>query len=272
MPKYMTTQTAGRKLGPLSPLKYPRILRWVITATAYALALACVSRTQIGNGFTVLISDAADGMIQTSIMQHWYNVFSGLERWNTVAYFYPYQSTLGYNDAYFLSGLIFSGYHLFGIDPFLASELTSDTIRAVGFAAFVLFAREVLSFEFLWAVFGAFIFTISCNIYNQSGHAQLLTICFAPLLAWLLWRSLQASTANGTTPPQINMPATLWGMAAAVLYDGWLLTGFYMAWFTTFFLILVVAAASIRQCPIDAIACAIASPLQDFCSRSASWD
>ena len=129
-----------------------RSVRWAIRLLAIAFTMAYVCRVEIGNGFSTLIGDPLDGLIQSSIMQHWYNVFSGLEPWDTTAYFFPHTGTLGYNDGFFINGILFSGFRIVGADPFLASELASDTIRAIGFVAFRSLCRRCSR---LWIRLGA---------------------------------------------------------------------------------------------------------------------
>jgi hypothetical protein len=227
--------------------RYParRSLRWAIRLVVFALTMACVLRVQLGNSYTMLLSDSLDGLIQTSLMQHWYNVFRGLEPWNAPAYFYPNKDTLGYNDGFFLHGVIYSVFRWSGCDPFLSAELAGQAIRAVGFFAFEVFAATVLGFGFGWALLGAVVFTLSNNLYVQAAHGQLMTVSFAPLLGWLLWRGLQALKAPSLG--WFDRGATLCGCAAALLYGAWLLTGFYMAWFATFFVVLVVLATAVQD-------------------------
>ncbi len=222
-------------------------IRWLVRLLACLLALACVFHNEIGNSFSVLLGDALDGQIQTSILQHWYNVFRGLEDWNTTAYFYPWKNTLGYNDGYFIPGILFSITRFFGSDPFLASEIASIALRAIGFFAFEAFAVYVLAFRFGWALLGAVLFTLSNNITIQAGHGQLLTVCLAPLLGLLLWRGLQSLIASSGRRPNAAFPAILWGCSAALLYAAWLLSGFYMAWFMTLFVVVLVLAAMIQE-------------------------
>jgi hypothetical protein len=124
---------------------------------------------------------------------------------------------------------------------FFPLSYRSSVIRAVGFLACYLFVVDVLVLEFFWAILAAAVFTLASNSYQHGGHSQLLTVSFAPLLGWLMWRSLLAHRQHA------NGASTLWGCASAVLYGAWLLTCFYMAWFTSFFLMLFLLAAGLIQ-------------------------
>jgi hypothetical protein len=185
----------------------------------------------------VVIGDWLDGRIQVSITEHWFNVFRGMERWNDMAYFYPWHDTLGYNDGYLLYGMFYAGFRALGADPFIAFEFTLGAIRAIGFLACCLFAIDVLGLELGWSILAATVFTLSNSAYIQEGHAQLLAVGFAPLLGWLTWRAL------GRLLRRARIAAVLWSAAAAALYGAWLLSGFYMAWFMTFFTVLAALAA-----------------------------
>lgn len=64
----------------------------------------------------------------------------------------------------------------------------------------------------------------------RANHAQLLSVGFVPLFAWLVWNAASALAADA--PRRL----VLWGALAAVLMAAWLMTAYYMAWFTLFFL------------------------------------
>jgi len=194
-----------------------------------ALAVAFCERTQIGNGFTVLLGDRYDAVIELAILEHWRNVLRGLSQWSTTFYFHPAPATLGYNDGFFLYGLAYSLFRALGIDPFLAGELVDIAVRAVGFLAFHAACRRILGLASGWALLGAVLFTISNGMFIQDLHAQLLSVAFAPLLALLLHG---AATALRAGQPRLLLA---WGAGAVALHAAWLMTGFYMAWFFCFF-------------------------------------
>ncbi|WP_158744364.1 hypothetical protein [Acidisphaera sp. L21] len=210
--------------------------RAVLVTLVGLLAVACFFRFQIGNGFSLLFSDVWDGRIEITILEHWWNVFHGVEPWDRVAYFYPTPHTLGYNDGYFLYGVLYSAYRGLGLDPFLAGEMVNVAMRFAGFVGFYLFARCALSITTRYALLGAAIFTVANNMFMQAVHAQLHTVGLAPIVLWLVWQA--AAALAGERPGR----AALWGVAAALVYDAWLLTAFYTAWFLALFGVLVVLA------------------------------
>jgi hypothetical protein len=196
---------------------------------AAALVIGLVFRQQIHNGFTLLSSDRYDGVILVALLEHWFNVLRGLSEWNRPNYFFPHPKTLGYNDGYFVYGLIYSVFRGLSLDPFLSSELVNVVIKALGFASFQVAARRMLKLSFWWSLLGASVFTLANNSYVQSGHAQLLAVAFVPLEALLLdeaWKALVRAR---------GMRFLACGCGAAVLFSAWAMTAIYTAWFFALF-------------------------------------
>ncbi len=192
-------------------------------------SLAIVFRFALLSRFNLLFGSSVDGLIETSILEHWWNVFQDITRWDQTFYFFPEKGTLGYNDGYFLYGAIYSIFRLARLDPFLSSELVDVVVRLVGFFSFAAFARGTLRAPAWMAAFGAAVFTASNNSYYQGAHAQLLSVAFAPLEGILLAGAASAMMRGD------RLLAAAAGMGAALLLAAWFLTSFYMAWFFTLF-------------------------------------
>ncbi len=214
--------------------------RAVIGLAACALSVAYVFRFQLGSGFDTVFGDVYDGRIETTLLEHWFNVFSGWEDWRQPLFFSPRPDTLGYNDGYLLFGVAYSGFRWLGCDPFLAGDLVHAVMRAVGFWAFLLFGCATCRLPWAWALLGATLFTIANGAYMQIGHAQLLTVGLAPLLGWLACSAAEALWLGNAGR------AAARGIAAAILFDLWLMTAFYMLWFTAFFGVVMAAVAVAR--------------------------
>ena len=198
--------------------------------------MAFFFRAQIANDFTLLYGDRYDGVITISILEHWYNVFRGQAfPFDTFAFF-PQPATLGYNDGYLLQGLLYAPLRALGADPFLAGELVSVLLRALCFAASYGAARRIFSLGRGWTVLAAILITISDNMQMQALHAQLFGVGFAPVLALLLAQCATAMAAGH------SRALLAWGVASALFLAAWLMTGFYMAWFFLFFILIALAA------------------------------
>ncbi len=203
--------------------------RSALLGLALALSLGAVFSTQLLTGFGLLTGDRLDGLIQVSILEHWFNVLRGNAAWDTTNYFYPYRGTLAYNDGYFLYGLGYAGLRAVGLDPFASAEMVNALLRVLGFATAYRFASRVLHLSFPWAMLGAALFTLNINTYQQSAHAQILSVALAPGAALLAVRTMQALEAGAART------AFGWGAALALLASAWLMTAFYMAWLLGFY-------------------------------------
>jgi hypothetical protein len=193
-------------------------LLWAVLACLAGLLI--VYRVQILSGGNRLTGDMLDGRIALSLCEHWYNVFQGLETWNQPLYLFPTKDTLGYNDGYFLYGIVFSLARASGLDIFLAGDVTGAIFRVIGFAALLWFGRAILRLPFGWALFAALLAMLSNSLYLQSEHIQLLSVGLMPLLAGLVARTMASA----------GQRFVLWSSLTALLVGAWLMTAFYTVW------------------------------------------
>lgn len=191
--------------------------------------VAVFFRVPLATGFATLFGDRFDGRVATTLMEHWFAVLRGHERWSAPIFFHPHQDVLGYNDGYLLHGLIYAPARALGADPFLAAEIVNIVLKLVGVTGFYVFARAVMRQAVGPAALGAVLFGAAGASYLQAIHTQLLAVGFAPWLGLLLARAGRAQ-ARGRRGAALG-----WGCGAVLLYGAWLLTGFYMAWFFTFY-------------------------------------
>jgi len=210
---------------------------------AYLGAMLVCFRAQILSGFDLGFGDRVDGLIEISILEHWRNVLSGAAAWNATGYFYPHADTLGYNDGYFLFGLVYSVWRL-AFDPYLSDTLNIATFKTLGFfSAYTLVTRS-LRWERPVGLLVAVLFTICSGMAVQAVHAQLQSIALLPGLAMLVIGALRTQHAR------------LYGVAAAAMIGAWLMTAFYLAWFALFFAAIFAACwlVTTRQATARAIA------------------
>lgn len=208
-----------------------------------ALCIGLLARYQLLNGFSILPGDRYDVVISTTILEHWYHVFTGQANWSDVYYFYPYTRTIAQTDAYFLIGIAYFPFRLVGLDPFVAAELANFAVRAVGFFGLYLLVRRAFSFPFYWALLAAGLFTLSNGLAAHSSRVQLVSVAFAPVMCLLLWNAIK-DFLDGQKRGFLRN-----GLAAGVLYGAWCLTCFYMAWFFTYFFTAVVVVMLVRAGP-----------------------
>lgn len=181
-------------------------------------------RIQILTRFGIVFGDRADGLIEISILEHWRNVFLGVSPWMRTLFFYPARDTLGYNDGYFIYGVIFSIWRGIGINPFISSDFTNITIKIIGFVSFFLISLKIFRCPPPIGVLFSMIFTLANNTYVNAYHAQLLSISFAPLITILAYEFIKNAPSN-------NLKSYLNGFFLAILFDCWLISTFYTIWF-----------------------------------------
>jgi hypothetical protein len=214
-----------------APAKH-RIASIAALFAAYVAAMAVVLHEPILSGFDLGFGDRADSIIEISLLEHWHRVFTSGETWRQTLYFYPYVGTIGYNDGYFLFGVVYSVWrHWF--DPFLADTLNVATWKTLGFFASYVLARRILCWERPVALLLATLFTIANGMTVQSLHAQLQSVALLPVVAiltLLLIRSEQAGERR---------KAALLAVGLAALLGLWFMTGFYLAFFTLYFVLIL---------------------------------
>jgi hypothetical protein len=202
-------------------------------AAAYAAAMLVACRATILSGFELGFSDRGDGLIEIALLEHWRNVLGGFEAWNRPLYFHPYPGTLGYNDGYFLYGLVYSFWRLF-FDPFVADGFNILTFKSIGFFGAWALAARTLGWRHSMALLIAVLFTASNGIVLQTRHAQVALIGLLPVAAMLAVAAWRAAIAGD------HRRARLWGAAGGALMAAWFSTGFYFAWFALFFLLVLL--------------------------------
>lgn len=188
---------------------------------------------QIHSNFSWIFGGDYDAVIEAVLVSHWYHVFESSQIWNQPLYFYPYQDVLGYNDGYFLYGLIGIPYRLLGFDLLVAQELVHMTVKAIGFVSMAAFLGR-LQQKNLVTLLGSALFTLFINSSIHAYHGQLFSLGFVPLLALLLLEAVRSVFARQ------KKAMLLYGAAFSLMYGALLITGFYMAWFFGLFVIVYV--------------------------------
>lgn len=160
-----------------------------------------------------------------------------MDAWDRVQWFLPAPDTLGYNDGFFLYGMLHAVFRAAGADIFVAATLVDVAVKAIGFVGLHLLLRQAFGCRFGYALWAAAVFTLSHGSFRHALHQQLLAVSFLPVLALLAWR---AARALGAGRPGAFVA---WGAGAAALWGAWLLTAYYAAWFTTFFALVLALVA-----------------------------
>lgn len=201
---------------------------WLWVLLVWLAAMLIAFRDPVWSGFDLGFGDRADGIIEISLLEHWRNVLSGHSAWNTPIYFHPHSGTLGYNDGYFLYGLVYSFWRTW-FDPFVSDTLNAATFKTIGFFASWWLVRRALGWQAPVALLVAAIFTICNAMAVHAVHAQLQSVALVPVAMIFAIGAVRAAAAGD------RIRARLTGIALALLMAAWLITAYYMAWFTLWF-------------------------------------
>lgn len=215
----------------MAVLNNNRALRLCFLLLACIASIVVLFHNLFFSNFNILLGDRFDALIETNLLQHWYNVIQGKSKWDTVGYFYPFTNTLGYNDGYFLYGVFYSIFRLLGFDLFISTDLVNISLKIIGFFSFYFLAKKVFKFSFWVSLIGATAFTLGNLMAVHMRHAQLLSIAFAPLLTIFVLRYFQSLKFNDSKKTLIN------GCFASLLLSLWLFTSYYMAWYFILFFV-----------------------------------
>ena len=201
---------------------------WLGVLMVWLAAMLIAFRDPVWSGFDLGFGDRADGIIEISLLEHWRNVLTGHSVWNAPIYFHPHSATLGYNDGYFLYGLVYSFWRMW-FDPFLSDMLNAASFKTVGFLASWWLVRRTLGWQAPVALLVAALFTIANGMTLQAVHAQLQTVALFPLAMILAIAAVRAEAAGR------HWCARLAALGLCLLVGAWLLTAFYTAWFAIWF-------------------------------------
>ncbi len=218
--------------------------------------LACLLfffRDALFAGFHRLYGDSYDALIEVSILNHWYRVFTAGAAWDVTGYFAPYRATLGYNDTYILPGIPFTLTRLLGADPFVAAFVSHVAMKALGFVGMYVLLRRGFAVRTALALAGAALLTTANVSLLHMYHAQLLSVGLIPWLGFLALRTCEA--VRHERPRAVIG----WGCGFALLYALAALNAFYGIWFFSLFLALLgpiallLAGAAPRRAFVGAV-------------------
>lgn len=222
-----------------SPAGY-NLLHYSVALVAGCASLYLFFFKQINNGFSYIFGDKYDAVIESVLVSHWYHVLGFTQAWNQPLYFYPYPDVLGYNDGYFLYGLIGAAYRVMGFDIFHAQALVHVTVKALGFVSMLILLNRLHGRSLINAL-GAALFTLAINSSVQAVHGQMLAIAFSPLLTMLLLGGVRAAVVGA------RKAFLLYGLVFVSLFNSLLITAYYASWFFGLFAIVYVASYAVMD-------------------------
>jgi putative flippase GtrA len=217
-------------------LNMKKTIYWVLLFGSGLISIYLFFYKQFNSNFSVLFGDPYDGVIEAVLVGHWYKVVSLIHHWNQPFYFYPHEGTLGYNDSYFIYGLLSLPFRFIGINILITQEYVHVIVKVIGFFSMVWLLNTITAKKSYINFFSAAIFVLMINSSNQAYHGQLLSVAFSPLLFGIALKAI-------TSIDDRDKKFIVWGALFSIAYVAWLLTSFYMAWFFGLYCILVFLVA-----------------------------
>ncbi len=172
--------------------------------------------------------DPTDERAMVFLLNHWYEVFAGREHFFRVNYFYPDRLALGYADAVFLLGIVYSLFRCLKLDYFTSLQYMYVFMVGFGYVGSVLFFRKVLGLSFVFGILGAILLVVLNALQNQYMHAQLMGFYFYPILAYLLGMYLKSAKVRAVEKSWMYISSF------SVLLGLIFFTSYYPAWFFVF--------------------------------------
>ncbi len=213
---------------------YDRIHDYIY-AVAFGLLLgAFFYRGIILSGFDVVFGDSGDARLAMMLMEHWHMVFSGNGSFFSPIFFYPTKDVIGFTDANFLYGVVFTIFRWLGLTTYGSFQAVVIIWEFLGYSAMFWLLRYIFQLNIAVSVLFAGLFGFSNVNALQVGHMQLLTVSLIPLifgLTIIFIRQLESRTKTFIAA----------GYAIAIIYPLMLFTGFYISWY----LLLYAATASL---------------------------
>ncbi len=189
-------------------------------------------RNVIGN--SNLFGDCGDGRLTMLLTEHWFRFFTGKEKFADLAMFYPYAGALGRSDMFLGFGIISSLFRFFGCSMYKAYKFTLILLHIFGSYSLYFLLRKKLGINAAWSLFGVIAFFHSTTFATlAAGHTQLYCISILPFLSILLANIIQNFSNRKVRNKNCYAFITVYVL---IVYTGW-----YIAFFTTIFSLILLA-------------------------------
>ena len=126
--------------------------RWT-AAVALVILVFCewfFFRNVIGGEGGALFGDRGDGRLTTLLTEHWWNFFTGKEKFSELAMFYPAEGVMGYTDLLLAYGLLHSLLRLAGFNMFAAYKWTIIISHCMGTLTMYYLLKKKLGLRMQW--------------------------------------------------------------------------------------------------------------------------
>ncbi len=134
-----------------------------------------------------LFGDAADGLLNNMLTEHWFQVLLGKEKWSDLIIFYPTTNTISYTDMALGFSFPYVLFRFFGMNLFLANKISLICIHCFGSLCFAWLLHKKCRASVLWTLIGVTVFSYSGAYYSLLNHTQMFAISYIPFIVLMLW-------------------------------------------------------------------------------------
>lgn len=180
---------------------------------------------------TALIGDSGDTRLNNLILEHWYKVFIGQEKFSDLIIFYPVSNTITYTDLLLGYSVPYILLRVVGIGLYMANKIVIILLHSFGTASLLVLLRKVLSCTWLSTIVGVIAFSLSNAILVQAGHSQLYALCIVPLLILFIILFFKSIKENKIVKKR-------YGVGIILSYIWIMYTSFYIAFFSALLIII----------------------------------
>jgi hypothetical protein len=212
-----------------------KTFRHLFIAVAVYIALACVSfKDFLLTRLDRIAGNFGDNRFYIFILEHWYRVYRGLERWNDPQFFYPARGVLGYAETMFLGSFPYALFRSLACDPYVSFELTLIFGTLCGYVGMIFLLRRLLKARETLSIAGAALFSLSNVSHLWMLSAQTYAVMLLPCLLVLLLQLADDA-------PKARQRRRRNAFAFCALFSLLFFSTFYVAYFFSLLLFLTLA-------------------------------
>lgn len=134
-----------------------------------------------------LFGDAADGLLNNMLTEHWFQVLSGKEKWNDLIIFYPVSNVISYTDMALGFSFPYILFRFLGMNLFLSNKISLILIHCFGSLCLAQLLHKKCKTSVLWTLTGVAVFSYSGAYYSLLNHTQMFAISYIPFIVLMLW-------------------------------------------------------------------------------------
>ena len=218
--------SAGSKVSGM------KLVSWGLAIGLGLLGLWQFHNVEFYSGFDLVPGGRGDNRLVTALLEYFYHALKGEGQFKSPAFYYPAQGALGYADVFLSYAIPYGVLRSLGVDVFSCYQACGFLFNVLNYVCAFLLLRRGFGRGVAASSIGAFLFAFNAPKFNQISHPQLQCLFLLPLMVWLAVEWVKRNK-------KISKRESFGFLTAAVLLLLFqLFSGFYVAWFFIFWILL----------------------------------